>query len=110
LWPQLTEDIPQNLIHFQQDGAPPYYHRELRQFLVASMTIYQDMGFGERDQSLGLRRYQSLTSKLLLLGVCQRTRLHSVTTNTVNELKEGISETIEPVNAGMLRRTMQESE
>jgi hypothetical protein len=109
LWPRLTEDIQQNLIRFQQEGAPPHYHRELRQFLDALMTSYQDMGFGERDQSLGLRRYQSLTTKLLLLGVCQRTRLNSAT-NIVNELKEGISETIESLNAGMLRRTMQESE
>jgi hypothetical protein len=33
LWLQITKDIPHDLIHFQQDGAPTHYHRELRQFL-----------------------------------------------------------------------------
>jgi hypothetical protein len=33
LWPQPTEDIPQDLIHFQQDGAPPHYHWEVQYFL-----------------------------------------------------------------------------
>jgi hypothetical protein len=33
LWQQLTENIPQDLIHFQQDETPAHYHWELRQFL-----------------------------------------------------------------------------
>lgn len=72
LWPQLTNDIPQNLFHFRQYRAPPHYHRVLRQFLNDQLP-------GERDQSLGLRRYYSPTTRLLLLRACQRTRLHSTT-------------------------------
>jgi hypothetical protein len=35
-----------------------YYHREVRQFLYDS---YQDVGLGERDQTLGLLGHPTLT-------------------------------------------------
>jgi hypothetical protein len=33
LIPQLDEDDQEGRIHFQQDGAPPHYHEEVREYL-----------------------------------------------------------------------------
>jgi hypothetical protein len=33
LFPQLDEDDQEGSIHFQQDGAPPHYLEEVREYL-----------------------------------------------------------------------------
>jgi hypothetical protein len=89
------------LIHFQQDRTPPHYHRELRQFLG-------DLLPRERDQSLGLRRLPQLNH--FFWGYVKEHVCIAPLPNTINKLKKGISETIESVNGGTLRGTMQETE
>jgi hypothetical protein len=35
LIPQLDKDDQEGRIHFQQDGTPPHYHEEVREYLNA---------------------------------------------------------------------------
>jgi hypothetical protein len=39
LIPQLDEDDQERRIHFQQDGAPPYYLGEVREYLKTRFQV-----------------------------------------------------------------------
>ena len=67
--PRIREQFGNEEFYFQQDGAPPHYHRDMRAYL---MKICRTDGLGE-DIALNSPKFtRPHACGLLLMGIRQR--------------------------------------
>jgi hypothetical protein len=107
LWPQMTEDIPQDLIQFQ-DGVPLHYHWKLQQFLDDNLPGYW---VGHAGSIPWPARSPNLNPlDFLFWGYVNEHVYILPLPKTVTKLQECISETMASLNANMLCGTWQQFE
>jgi hypothetical protein len=102
--------VPQiggNNVTFQQDGAPPHFANDVREFL--------DVNFPRRWIGRGRwkqwpPRSPDLTSLDFYVWVYVKQTVHSETINDIEQLKQWITAAIESVTPDVLGRVWQEME
>ena len=67
LIPQLDEDDQEGRIHFQQDGAPPHYLGEVREYLNARFPGRMDRYSGADSMATSFPR--SYSPGFFLMGI-----------------------------------------
>ena len=83
--PQITEMFGDDRdIYFQQDGAPPHYHRDVRAYLDA---VFPDAWIGRRGPTEYPARSPDQTPMDFFLWGCLKNRVYGNKPRTIDALK-----------------------
>ncbi|XP_076320494.1 uncharacterized protein LOC143230577 [Tachypleus tridentatus] len=86
---RIQEQFGEEECFFQQDGAPPHFHRDVRVYLDASMP---DRWIGRRESVEFLARSPDLTPMDFFLWGFLKDKVYSTKRATIDELRVAIEE------------------